>query len=116
MMETLKENETHAPNVKLYLLVFAALMLLTIVTVTVSYFHLPPVPAILAGLMIATVKAGLVAAFFMHLKSERAIIYGLLGMTAVFTLLLFVLPFTDSVATANRRVEPPMAQEAAHVP
>ena len=108
--------KSYAPNVKGYLLVFAALMILTLITVTVSYLHLPPAPAILLGLMIATVKAGLVAAFFMHLKGERAIIYGLLGMTAVFTLILFAIPMTDSVATADRRIEPPTAAEAAHVP
>src|SRR5262245_6166191 len=109
-------TDSHAPNVKLYLLVFAALMVLTVVTVTISYFHLPPAPAILLGLMIATVKAGLVAAFFMHLKGERAIIYGLLGVTAIFTAVLFALPMSDTVATANRRIAPPATAEAPHVP
>lgn len=106
----MNQQESHAPNVKLYLLIFAALMVLTVVTVTVSYFHLPPAPAIAVGLMIATVKAGLVAAFFMHLKGERTIIYGLLGLTVLMVIGLFVIPFTDSAATASRRIEPmPMA-------
>lgn len=111
----MNETQARAPNVQLYLLIFGVLMFLTVVTVTISYFHLPPAPAILIGLMIATVKASLVAAFFMHLKGERAIIYGLLGMTAVFTAVLFILPFTDSVATANRRIAPPPV-EAPNVP
>jgi len=112
----MNQAQAHAPNVKLYLLIFAVLMVLTVVTVTISYFHLPPAPAILVGLMIATVKASLVAAFFMHLKGERAIIYGLLGMTAICTAILFILPLTDSVATADRRIAPPPVAEAPHVP
>lgn len=95
-------KQGHHPNVKAYLLVFAALMVLTVVTVLVSYVHLPPALAILAGLAIATVKASLVAAFFMHLKGERALIYGLLLMTVAGALILFVLPFSDFVALSDQ--------------
>lgn len=106
----------HRPNVGLYLGVFTALLVLTVITVLISYWHLPKVPAILVGLMIATVKASLVAAFFMHLKGERLIIYGLLGVTLFFTGVLFLLPFLDSEALADKRAAPPPAQEASHVP
>ena len=41
-------QEAHHPNVKLYIAVFAALMILTVVTVLVSYWHLPPAAAICA--------------------------------------------------------------------
>lgn len=100
-------QEVHHPNVKLYLAVFGALMVLTVVTVLVSYWHLPPAAAITVGLAIATFKAALVAAFFMHLKGERAIIYGLLGVTAFCLFLLFALPLTDSTLTAPRRFPAP---------
>lgn len=85
----------HAPNVKAYLAVFAALLLLTIVTVSVSYLRLPIAVAVFVALVVATVKAGLVAAFFMHLKGERVLIYGLLGLTAVFLAFLFLMPMWD---------------------
>jgi cytochrome c oxidase subunit IV len=92
-------SKGHAPNVKLYLRVFAALAFLTVVTVFVSYLHLPITAAVLVALVIATLKASLVAAFFMHLKGERALIYGVLAVTLFFTGVLFVLPISDSNVT-----------------
>jgi cytochrome c oxidase subunit IV len=100
-------EHAHKPNVKLYMAIFGALMVLTVVTVLVSYWHLPPAAAIALGLFIAAVKASLVMAFFMHLKGERAIIFGLLGVTAFFLLILFWLPIKDSTLTHDRRFEPP---------
>jgi cytochrome c oxidase subunit 4 len=73
--------DAHAVRVAPYLAVFGALMLLTLVTVGVSYLDLPVVPTVLVALAIATVKAGLVAAFFMHLKGERQMIYWPLALT-----------------------------------
>lgn len=79
-------------HVRLYYKVFGALLVLTVVTVAVSYLHLPHTPAVILALIIATFKASLVAMFFMHLKGERRIIYWSLYLTAVFFVLLFALP------------------------
>ena len=98
-------HKAHAPNVKLYLLMFGVLMVLTVVTVLVSWLHLPPGPAIAVGLAIATLKASLVASFFMHLKGERTLIYGLLGVTVVAMFILFIIPTTDSSAISDRRIK-----------
>ena len=78
------------PNIKLYLAIFGALLVLTVVTVLVSYWHLPPAAAIAVGLAVATLKAGLVTAFFMHLKGEHRLVWVFLGLTA-FTLVGFFL-------------------------
>ena len=64
--------------------VFGALLVLTLVTVAVSYLDLATTPTVLLGVAIATVKASLVAMFFMHLRSERATVYWTLGFTAFF--------------------------------
>lgn len=72
-----------------YLVVFAALLVLTALTVAVSLLSLPHAVAIALGVAIATAKAALVALFFMHLKYERAIVYATLGFTAVFCVALF---------------------------
>jgi cytochrome c oxidase subunit 4 len=72
-----------------YIAVFAALLVLTVVTVGVSYLSLPMTPTILVALAIASVKAALVAMFFMHLKSERPMVYWPLGLTAVLVVGLF---------------------------
>ena len=77
-----------------YVLVFVALAALTVVTVAVSYLHLSIGPAIALALFIATVKGSLVACFFMHLISERKLIYSVLILTVVFFGALMLLPLS----------------------
>jgi cytochrome c oxidase subunit 4 len=79
-------------HVRTYMMVFGALMVLTIVTVGVSYLRMPVMAAVTVALIIATFKASLVAMYFMHLKGEVKIIYWSLYLTAVFFVLLFALP------------------------
>lgn len=77
-------TEGHAAvDVKPYLAVFGALLVLTVVTVGVSYLDLPTTPTVLLAIAIATGKAALVAMFFMHLKGERPMVYWPLVLTAV---------------------------------
>jgi cytochrome c oxidase subunit 4 len=75
-----------------YYVVFVALLCLTAVTVGVSYLKLNRPLAITLALIIATVKAGLVASVFMHLISERKVIYAVLILTALFFALVLLLP------------------------
>ncbi len=70
-------------HIKGYFLVYLALMVLTGVTVGVSYFHLAIHWAVLVAFIVAAVKGGLVAAIFMHLNNEKKIIYWILILTAV---------------------------------
>ena len=79
-------------HVRLYYKIFGTLLALTLITVAVSYLHLPRTPAVALALAIATFKASLVAMFFMHLKGERRIIFWSLYVTAVFFVLVFALP------------------------
>ena len=67
-----------------YLIIFGILAVLTIVTVAVSKLHLPMWETIALGLSIALVKGSLVAAFFMHLISERKLVIAVLILTAFF--------------------------------
>jgi len=75
-----------------YYAVFVALICLTAITVGVSYLKLNRPLAITVALIIATIKAGLVAAVFMHLVSEKKVIYAVLILTAAFFLLVLLLP------------------------
>jgi cytochrome c oxidase subunit IV len=72
-----------------YLIVFAALLALTVLTVVVSWAEMPGTLAIAVGLAIAAAKGTLVAMFFMHLAHERMIVYATLAFTAVFCVALF---------------------------
>ncbi|MGZ6123881.1 MAG: cytochrome C oxidase subunit IV family protein [Myxococcales bacterium] len=75
-----------------YYVVFVALLCLTAITVGVSYLHLNRPLAITVALIIASVKAGLVAAVFMHLIDEKKVIYAVLLLTVLFFALVLALP------------------------
>jgi cytochrome c oxidase subunit 4 len=72
-------------HVRRYIYVFVALNLGTIFTVWASYIHFPSREINIAvALVIASCKAFLVAGFFMHLISEKKMIYGILAFTVFF--------------------------------
>ena len=71
-----------AAQVRGYLMVFGALLVLTMVTVGVSYLDLSEAETVVVALTIATVKASLVALFCMHLKGERPMVKWPLALTA----------------------------------
>lgn len=76
--------EAVAKEIRRYLIVFGALAILTLITVGISYLDLPRWQAIVLALVVAAVKGSLVAAFFMHLLSERKLIYAVLVLTVFF--------------------------------
>jgi cytochrome c oxidase subunit 4 len=79
-------------HVRVYITVFVALMALTVITVAVSYLDLSTPMAIAVALFIATVKGSLVACYFMHLISEKRLIYAVLVITAIKFVALLALP------------------------
>jgi len=79
-------------HVRVYITVFASLMVLTIVTVGVSRFHFPVPIAVSLALLVATIKGSLVACYFMHLISEKKLIIAIMALTVVFFLVLVALP------------------------
>ena len=79
-------------HVRVYITVFVVLMVLTIITVAISYLHLPVAAAVSVALLVATVKGSLVACYFMHLISEKKLIYAVLLLTIVFFAALLALP------------------------
>ena len=90
-MET-ASAESVRKHVRVYVTVFVALMALTLITVSISTLHLQPPVAIIVALCIALLKASLVAAYFMHLITEKKLIYAALTLTVVLFLALMLLP------------------------
>lgn len=84
-------------HVRTYLIVFGALLVLTVVTVAVSYLEISVPAAIGLALVIATIKASLVACYFMHLISEQKLVYWVLILTVSFFVVLIFLPVLTSV-------------------
>ena len=83
--------------------IFGALICLTLLTVKVSYYDFGSAN-ILIAILIATMKASLVAAFFMHLRHDK--LFNTLSFLAAFLFLaIFILLTYDDVGY-RARVEP----------
>jgi caa(3)-type oxidase subunit IV len=86
------DAEHIAAHVGAYLKVGAALLVLTGVTVALSYVDFGSrANNFIVGMLVATFKASLVAAIFMHLKGEKLTIWRFLWFTAFFAFGLFML-------------------------
>ena len=83
-------------HVRAYMMVFASLWTLTVITVAVSYLRLPTPAAIGLALLIATIKGSLVACYFMHLIDEKKYIYWVLALTVFFLIALLFGPTLGS--------------------
>jgi cytochrome c oxidase subunit 4 len=79
-------------HVRQYIAVFVALMALTIITVAISRLHLPIAEAVTIALIVALIKGSLVALVFMHLISEKKLIYAVLALTVAFFIVLLFVP------------------------
>ncbi len=111
-----------AKHVRIYVTVFVALLAGTIITVGMYYVHFESMTlTITIALFIATVKASLVAGFFMHLVSEKKSIYTVLAVTAFFFAGLMALTvwamhdFPENTVQTQQAVQAPAAS-APHVP
>ncbi|MEZ4407306.1 MAG: cytochrome C oxidase subunit IV family protein [Polyangiales bacterium] len=80
--------------------IFAALIFLTIVTVAVSYVDLGTANTFVA-MLIATMKATLVAAFFMHLRYDKPL-HTIVFVASFVFLAIFLLFSLDDLRTRGR--------------
>lgn len=88
---------SHLTPPLLLLGVFAALTVLTIATVAVTSIDLGSTGNFVIAMVIATIKAGLVMAFFMHLAWDKPF-NGLVFLTSFLLVLLFL-----GLAVADRK-------------
>ena len=92
------EHEEYAhgvhQHVMRYVMVGVTLLVFTALTVALSYVNFGTTKAnMVVAMLVATFKAGLVAAIFMHLAAEKRLIYRVLIFTAFFVLGLFFLTY-----------------------
>jgi caa(3)-type oxidase subunit IV len=90
------EHAAHdvAKHIRAYVMVGLTLIVFTGITVALSYVNFGTQKANVAvAMLVATFKAGLVAAIFMHLSSEKRMIYRILIFTVFFVLGLFFLTY-----------------------
>ena len=81
--------------VKTYTTVWLALLFLLAATIAVARFRLLAQFSVLGSLVIASIKAGLVFAIFMHLKYEGIFLKGVLALALFALTILIGLTFVD---------------------
>ena len=102
-------------SIRKYMMVGAALLVFTAITVAANRVHLAVPLAITVALIIATMKGTMVAAVFMHLSDERRWIYGALALTVLFFIVLMCLPvFTTMDTIGTKTVVAPAAAHPGH--
>ncbi len=109
-------DESHVLPIKTYLKIYGALLFLTYVTVQVSIFNFGTA-SIYIAMLVAIVKATLVAAYFMHLKFDSQFNTLVFGASLIWLVIFFSLTMVDltsrgDVLTEERnfgvpRVNPP---------
>ena len=90
----------HVAPALFYWGIFAALIVLTVITVGASYIDFGAANTVIA-VLIATVKAALVATFFMHLAHDKAFNSIILVMSFVF-LGIFIFLTNEDISTRNK--------------
>ncbi len=95
------ENSSPHGSVRLYLIVFGGLAMLTGLTVILSYLGLPHHLAIVLAGIIALAKCSLIMAFFMHLRWEPKSIYAIF-FTAVFLIVFLALYLLPDIAFTKK--------------
>jgi cytochrome c oxidase subunit IV len=101
-----EEYEEHVVPYTVYLAVFGALMVLTVLTVVVAFFDLGNLNVTVA-LTVAVMKASLVVLFFMHAKYQSQIIKLVVLSSIVWLGFLFVITLSDYL-TRGWLVPPPI--------
>jgi len=95
------DEHGHHGGPKVYASVLAALLFLTVVTVGASYIHFGSgMTNVIIAMFIASMKASLVALFFMHLRWDKPL-SAIIFCVSLFFLGLFLIGcYTDYVARA----------------
>src|SRR5690606_460271 len=85
----------HVTPISLLFGIFGALVVLTVVTVAVTKVDLGAQGNLVVAMVIATIKAGLVVTYFMHLRWDRTFHVLLFLGSLLFVLLFLGLAITD---------------------
>jgi cytochrome c oxidase subunit IV len=92
----MKTSLTHVIDIRVLMAVFVALMVLTAITVAISYFDFGAMNLVVA-LSVATIKAALVAMWFMHLRYDNPLHAFIFLVGIAFLGLFLVITMLDAV-------------------
>ncbi|MCB9542945.1 MAG: cytochrome C oxidase subunit IV family protein [Myxococcales bacterium] len=89
-----KDHHHHVTPMPVYFAVFGALMVLTAITVWIAQFHFGAANTLVA-MLVATIKASLVALIFMHLLYDERLNAVAFGFGLIFVALFFIFTLAD---------------------
>ena len=94
-------------SIRTYMMVGAALLVFTVITVAVSQIHIESEALrVTVALIIACMKGAMVASIFMHLSHEKRWIYGALLLTVVGFIILMTVPLFTILDTIGTPIHP----------
>jgi caa(3)-type oxidase subunit IV len=96
-------------SVRGYMMIGAALLVFTGITVAANRLHFVVPVAITIALVIAATKGSMVATVFMHLSHEKRWIYGALLLTVVFFIVLMFVPLLTTLDHIGTPLDAPGA-------
>lgn len=85
----------HIVPVRIYIMIFLALLLGTALTVAAAFFDFPWQLNTVVALTIATTKATLVVLYFMHVRYSSRLIWVIVAAALFWMGILFALTFSD---------------------
>ena len=112
-------SEDVQAHIRTYMKVGISLLVLTVVTVAVSYLPFGVPLAVTVALIIAIFKGSLVASFFMHLIEEKKVIFAVLMLTVFFFFVMLFIPLMGNADKLGEfftlpNADAPAADEGAH--
>ncbi len=95
-----QHGEHHTIPLSLYYKILGLLLFLTVITVAVAQVDFGALNTVIA-MAIASIKAGFVLAYFMHLKYDDKLYWVLFGTAVFFLIVLFFFSWLDIVTRIN---------------
>lgn len=95
-MNKYKHSDEHITPLRTYLMVGVILLILTATTVAVSFVHFGAFNLVIA-MLIASIKAILVALFFMHLLYDNKLFMAIFSIALIFVSVFIILTMFDTL-------------------
>lgn len=98
--------DAHGGSNRENIIIWIALLVLTAIEIYLGYKHLPPILMLVLLIGLSLVKAGLIVAYFMHMKFERRSFILTVVPVMIILLCLFAILFPDGKRISEHRPDP----------
>lgn len=99
-------DESHGGSNRQNILIWVALLVLTAIEIFLGYIHLDAILMLVLLIGLSLIKAGLIVAYFMHMKFERRSFILTVVPIMIILLCLFAILFPDGSKMSKNRPDP----------